>query len=359
MSKVNPFAESTVINEYRWNKNYAVLYQNSRADNEYFLDSNNLRCALTLITLLPSGGNDNGNILYIDEIFLKYVKMFCQSKFDFEDTVRHSTGISKIKYEPQKNHYGLAGIIDTKKHAVILEYKEIEKLHTGFIIEGERLVKRAVDDGLMLKSIIYSSKSPLEKDGYIKKAYCGCYSSNEGIMSAVTSSRPVPSEIAVCIMPHYSLDSILYGEYTSLLVTDNIQNPDNLGLVIRTADACGADAVIVTGTGAAPYHKNCVRASRGAMGRLPVLYYPDGKSILAKLKSYGIAIIGTSAHAQTMLRDADSPEKFAAVIGSESFGISPEVFEFCDTMLKIDMARGQSSFNVAVAAGIILNRLIK
>ena len=328
----NPFTESTIINEYRWHNNYAALYQNNNKNNEYFLDANNLRCALTVLAAFPAG---NDNILYTDEIFIKYAEMF------------------------RRKNNARMGIIDTKKHDVILEYKELEKSHEGFIIEGERLIKRAIDDKLMLKNIIYSKNSTLDKDGYIKKANCDCYLSNEGIMSAVTSSKPVPAEIAACLMPEYSLESVLFGEYVSVLITESVNNPDNLGLVIRTADACGADAVIVTGIGAAPYHKNCVRASRGAVGRLPIIYEPDGKAVIAKLKSAGIPIIGTSARAETLINNANAPNKFAAVIGNETVGISPEIAKLCDIILKIDMAKGQSSFNVAVAAGIILNRLIK
>ena len=315
--------------EYKWRNNYAVLYKNEQ--DEYILDANNLRCALTVLPQLYSScANGAAHTVYTNEVFAEYTRMFSRRA----DLRR--------------------GVIDSKKHPVILEYKE----PAGFIIEGERLIKRAIDDRLMLRSIIYSSKSTLEKDGYIKKANCDCYRSSEGIISAVTSSKPVPPEIAVCIMPQYSLPAILYGEYTSLLITDCVNNPDNLGLVIRTADACGADAVIVTGQGAAPYHKNCVRASRGAIGRLPVLYYPDGKTIIDELKARGVAIIGTSVSTDTMLGDAAAPKKFAAVVGNETLGMSDEICEMCDIMLKIDMARGQSSFNVAVAAGIILNRLI-
>jgi len=256
------------------------------------------------------------------------------------------------------------GVIDTRKHEIILEYKEHEKTHTGFIIEGERLIKRAVDDGLMLSSIIYSNKSGLEKDGYIDKASCACYKSSEGIISAVSTSKPVPAEVALCIMPEYNLGEIICGERTALLITDCVNNPDNLGLIIRTADACGVDAVIVTGQGAAPYHKNCVRASRGAIGRLPTLYYPDGvAAMIAELKAAGVIIIGSDINADIMLSDIGNswqvPKKFAVIVGNETSGMSAEMCEMCDITLKIEMAQGrQSSFNVAVAAGIILNRLI-
>jgi len=256
------------------------------------------------------------------------------------------------------------GVIDSRKHEVILEYKEREKSHTGFIIEGERLIKRAVDDGLMLRSIIYNSKSGLERDGYIDKAGCDCYRAGEGIISAVSTSKPVPLGVALCVMPEYKLDEIISGGRIALLITDCVNNPDNLGLIIRTADACGVDAVIVTGIGAAPYNKNCVRASRGAIGRLPTLYYPDGvAALVAELKSAGVIIIGSDIKADIMLGDVRNswqvPEKFALIVGNESVGMSVEMCDMCDIMIKIEMAQGrQSSFNVAVAAGIILNRLI-
>ena len=323
-----------IIDEYRWRSNYAVLSKNESG--EYFLESNNLRCALTLIRT-----NEFEGVLYTEpEIFAVYAEMFRLPGND-------------VRAAAQR------GVIDSKKHAAVLEYKELEKTRTVFIIEGERLIKRAVDGGLMLQSIIYSGKSTLESDGCIEKAACPCFVSNEGIMSALSSTKPVPFEIAACIMPQYGLDALLYGEYTSLLITDCINNPDNLGLVIRTADACGADAVIVTGQkGAAPHHKNCVRASRGAIGRFPVLYRPNAGAVIGELKAAGVKIIGTSANAETVIGSGfKPPKKFAAVIGNETAGMSAEVSGFCDIMLKIEMAPGQSSFNVAVAAGIILNRL--
>jgi len=321
----------TIIDEYRWRNNYAVLYQDEHG--KYSLDANNLRCVITLFSMCPSFP------AFPLELFEEYTGIR-------RDIAAHTT------------HKSGRGIIDSKKHPVIIECKELEKSREGFIIEGERLVGRAIDDRLMLKSIIYTAKSPLEKNGYIERADCPCYLSTEGIIASVTSSKPVPTEIAVCVMPQYSIDTVLRGEYTSLLITDCVNNPDNLGLVIRTADACGVDAVIVTGAGAAPYHKNCVRASRGAIGRLPVLYYPDSEPVIAELKSRGVMIIGTDIAATTEICDAVAPKKFAAVVGNETLGMSDKMRGNCDMMLKIDMPRGQSSFNVAVAAGITLHRLI-
>jgi TrmH family RNA methyltransferase len=335
----------TVICEYKWRNNYAVLYQNNNND-KFDFESNNLRCARVIIREMPK--IDTSRI-----------------SFSFSTNSTNSANLSSRILDEYREFHDhrepLRNVIDSKKHPVILEYKEYEKSHCAFIIEGERLIKRAVDDKLKIVNIIYNNKSALDKDGYINKAKCDCYRSSEGIMSAISSSKPVPNEIAACIMPEYDIPSVLKDEYTSLLITDCVNNPDNLGLIIRTADACGADAVIVTGKGAAPYHKNCVRASRGAIGRLPVFYESDGKAVIAELKAAGAAVIGTCVTAENMIDNmvhAAIPKKFAAVVGNETFGMSAEISELCDIMVKIDMARGQSSFNVAVAAGIILNRLI-
>lgn len=340
------FENSTLINEYKWLNNYASLYKNNCG---FFLDSNNLRCALTLLPGLPQ----TEGYLYINKAFARYANFFyiCEENPCGGSPLHYCDDIFTIKYKSKPAFPN--GVIDSKKHPAILEYKQ--RGEANFVIEGERLIKRAIDDRLMLKNIIYNSKSPLANNGGIKNAACPCYLSNEGIMSALSTSKPVPSEIALAVLPEYTPESIFYGEYSAILVTDSVENPDNLGLVIRTADACGADAVIVTGTGAAPYHKNCVRASRGALGRLPIIHFPDGESLISKLKSNGITVIGTSARADRSIYNFTPPKKFAAVIGSESFGMTPEISNLCDLMLTIPMANGQSSLNVAVAAGLVLS----
>ncbi len=276
---------------------------------------------------------------------------------------------SSFDFEVKKSNRYDFNIIDSKKNNVYAELKKAESLsfrkeNNCFILEEERLVKRAIDDNLNIRYIVYTQKSTLISDNSIeraKNAHIPCFLINEGLMGSLTQTRPIPRELAFCTMPQYSIDSISFAEKSTILIADNVENPDNLGLVIRTADACGADAVIYIGELASIYNKNSIRASRGAMGRFPIFEFPSARfdEISKKLKANGYLICGSSAKTQNTAADLDSVSKKVFLVSNETHGISDHAAKCCDKMVKIPMASGQSSLNVAVAAGIILSSSIK
>ena len=102
------------------------------------------------------------------------------------------------------------------------------------------------------------------------------YQVNAGVMGSVTTTRPVPSVVASVHLsyPNFLSESgglnFHFGPRCVLLIAEDIGNPDNLGMTLRTADAAGVSTVLLSGTGAHPFHKNCVRASRGTVGRSTV-----------------------------------------------------------------------------------------
>ena len=160
-------------------------------------------------------------------------------------------------------------------------------------------------------------------------------------------------------MPQFDLESISIDRKGVILIADNVENPDNLGLVIRTADACGADAVINIGN-TSIYNKNCIRAARGAVGRFPIIEYPVNEigALTAKLKALGYKIYGTSAKTTITVDNMDNTGGRVFSVSNETNGISKGMEQAADEMVRIPMATGQSSFNVAVAAGIILAKAI-
>ena len=173
-----------------------------------------------------------------------------------------------------------------------------------------------------------------------------------GLLGKVTTSRPVP-EVVAPVSFRFPDASIGYASsITTILIAENINNPDNLGMTLRTADAAGAQQVVVAGSD--PFHKNCVRAARGAVGRLQILTCTDLEHYCKFLKHQGVCVVGTALDAECGLYDAPLPRPAAIIVGNESSGITQNVLQACSVRIRIPMAPGQDSLNVGVAAGVML-----
>ena len=242
--------------------------------------------------------------------------------------------------------------------------------HSQFIIEGHLLVERAVADGLPIDILLYTTGFATAPEGkaLLKRSVSenlSLYQVNDGVMGSITTTRPVPSVIASV---HLSYPNFLstsgslnfhFSPRCTLLIAENIGNPDNLGMTLRTADAAGVSAVLLGGGGASPFHKNCIRASRGAVGRLPLFYTPDIGDAIDTLRVSGWQVLGATAGTKNQLHEMEFTPPTAIVVGNENTGLSTDARERCTELVRIPMASGQSSLNVGVAAGILLYELTR
>lgn len=184
-----------------------------------------------------------------------------------------------------------------------------------------------------------------------------CLRASDGLMGTLTPTRPLPLVIAAVGLRLDPAPMRGWDSEAVLLVAENLQNPDNLGMVLRTADAAGVAAVVVSGETTDPLHRNCVRAARGAVGRIPIFTCDGLPAWLRGLGEGGVMSVASSAHAQQPLFEAGLHPPVAIVVGNEERGVSTEVLQACTHRLRIPMAPGQSSLNVAVAAGVLLYEL--
>ena len=241
--------------------------------------------------------------------------------------------------------------------------------YSQFIIEGELLVARAVTDGLPIETLLYTTGFVGHPEGkaLITRAVSenvSSYQVSDGMMGSITTTRPVPALLAAVHLsyPNFLSESGSLNFHFSprcvLLIAENIGNPDNLGMTLRTADAAGVSAVLLSG-GASPFHKNCVRASRGAVGRLPLFSTSDIRGAIAALRASGWQVLGATASATHLLPAMELTRPTAIIVGNESTGLSVDARECCTELVRIPMASGQSSLNVGVAAGILLYELTR
>ena len=237
--------------------------------------------------------------------------------------------------------------------------------NSQFLAESELLVKRAFTDGQPIDTILYTSNyvSNIEGEKFLKNVVqenISCYLVNDGLMGSISTTRPVPSIIASIHFnyPHFLTSSgqlnFHYGKDCILLIVESISNPDNLGMIFRTADAAGISGILICGEGASPLHKNTIRASRGAVGRLPVFHASDTNMAIEYLKESGWHVIGTTATGESDIYNAKFKPHTAIIVGNENSGLSDETRDRCTELVQIPMATGQSSLNVGVAVGILL-----
>jgi 23S rRNA (guanosine2251-2'-O)-methyltransferase len=144
-----------------------------------------------------------------------------------------------------------------------------------------------------------------------------------------------------------------------ILVLDSIQDPRNLGAMIRTAHVCGADGVIIPRDRAASITPTVIKASAGATALTPVARVTNIASTLETLKDEGLWILGAAEEGKQSLFEHDLTMGLALVIGSEGHGIRPRVLSLCDLTVTIPMHGQIGSLNASVATGVILYEIVR
>ena len=232
-------------------------------------------------------------------------------------------------------------------------------------IEEPLLVRRALADGLPVLGLLYTEELLAQPDGpaILKQAageHVAYQRVSKGIMGTVTATRPLPWVVAAVHVDVRDAAQLHCSSRAVLLIADCVANPANLGMILRTADAAGVEAVVLLGTdSASPFHKHCVRAARGAMGRLPLYTCADPPGFFQRLRTAGFALVGATVEASEDVYRLALRPPVALVVGNESVGIRPAILAACTDQVRIPMAPGQSSLNVGVAAGVLLYELVR
>jgi 23S rRNA (guanosine2251-2'-O)-methyltransferase len=139
-----------------------------------------------------------------------------------------------------------------------------------------------------------------------------------------------------------------------IVVLDSVEDPHNLGAIIRTAHAAGANAVVVPERRAAPLTETVSRAAAGALEYLPVVRITNVSQTLEQLKENGFWIYGLDERGTEMYDRVEYAFPTAIVLGGEGKGLHQGVQKHCDVLVRIPMAGAVSSLNVSVAAGVVL-----
>ncbi len=240
------------------------------------------------------------------------------------------------------------------KNIRLLKDKKQRDREGLFIVEGLRGVRDAMNSGLKPKTVVLCEDSGIEIEAgevfvFAKKLFA----------EAAETQSP-QGILAVFPMPRFDFSSIQPGEKDFVVLCEDLRDPGNLGTIIRTADAAGAAAVVLTKGCCDLYNPKTVRSTVASIGNIPIIRGIEPAEAVKQLKKMGFTLAaGALTERSESLYKADLSGKIAFVIGNEANGVSPEMLSAADKIVKIPMRGGAESLNAAIAAGIMMYEKVR
>lgn len=231
---------------------------------------------------------------------------------------------------------------DKVKRWAHLKEKKFREQENLFLVEGDHLVKEALKKGVVKELIALNADYEVENIPF--------YEVTPSIMKKISSQVSISEVIAVC----KKLESKPITGNVCLL--DNIQDPGNLGTIIRSALAFNIETIILSSDTVDLYNDKVIRASEGMIFHLNFLK-GDLPSIINELKSKNYQIYGTDVNKGTSLKNIAFSHKSGIIIGSEGQGMKSTLAPLCDELINIPLNESCESLNAGVAASIIFYEL--
>jgi TrmH family RNA methyltransferase len=242
------------------------------------------------------------------------------------------------------------------------QYKRWRKLHRrkgreqygSLLVEGPHLVAEAMNAGWKVRACLVEEGKErlLTEISGIREGAFPVYRLPTPMFRSLMDTETPQGIAAELEIPRDSADGI-FRERATLLLLDAVQDPGNLGTILRTAEAAGATAVWLGRGTVDPYNSKTVRAAMGSLFRLPVRKV-DLFSAIPDLRRQGFAVIGTHPRAETPHFRFEYPPRTAFLLGNEGRGVDPALGRLVDGDVRIPMPGGVESLNVSVTAAVLL-----
>jgi rRNA methylases len=255
-----------------------------------------------------------------------------------------------------------------QKFEVLLSNRNKRHRYNEFLIEGVRNINEAIKNNWQINSFIYPGGRTLSNwawDLICEVKTKVNYELSASLMAELSGKEDTSELIAVAEMKGNDGDMTL-SENPLIVLFDRPSNKGNLGTLIRSCDAFGADELIITGHSVDVYEPDVISASMGSFFKLPFRRLSDNSEIdeyIAGLRANypKLKIVGTTAHKETSIYDVDMTGPVLFLIGNETDGLSQHYCEICDVMATIPMGESSaaSSFNVSCAGTVMLYEAVR
>lgn len=252
--------------------------------------------------------------------------------------------------------------IESKENLIIKDIKKLKdkkgrKEEQNFIIEGLRFCEEAILAKVEIKYIVYSEKIEDKVQDLLKELNpeVKIIKTTHNILKTLCNTDN-PQGILAVVPMNISKQADEEGIY---ILVDKVQDPGNLGTIIRSAHGSGAKGVILTKGTVDPFNDKTLRSTMGSIFKIPIIEDDETLSLLKELKDKGFSIVVSSLQTEYNFYDVNLCGNSIICVGNEGNGVSDEVYNNSTVKVKIPMPGGAESLNVAVAASIMMFEAVR
>ena len=250
--------------------------------------------------------------------------------------------------------------ITSRQSAVVKEYRDAARGETPgtLLLDGLHLIGEAIVAGVGLRHVMVALDQierpdvsrllrQIDADGVTIGAASGT------VMDAVSPVKSTSDMVALAARPAFEASPYAVASPLVVVICD-MQNPGNVGAIVRVAEAAGASGVVVAGQSADPYGWKALRGSMGSALRVPISLEPSAHDAVTNARRHGASIVATVPREGVQPFEATLSGPTALLIGGEGVGLAPDVVDTADQRVSIPMNAPVESLNAAVAAAVLL-----
>lgn len=177
---------------------------------------------------------------------------------------------------------------------------------------------------------------------------------SDALFERVTQTETPQGIAALVELPEHDADDVMGRRDALLVIACGLQDPGNLGAIMRSGQALGATALATLRNTVSPFNPKAVRSSAGAVFGMPIFAAQEADSLLSQLRRLNVTTLATDRHSIVRICDADLRRPIAVLIGQEAAGLDPELLRRADERVAIPIRAGMDSLNAAAAASVVL-----
>lgn len=221
-----------------------------------------------------------------------------------------------------------------------------------FLVEGSKMFEEADEECIRE---VYVSENYIEKNGISDKLEkIGYETVSDEVFKKISDTKSPQGILCVMKQYEYTMEELLEKENPVLVLLEDIQDPGNLGTILRTGEGAGIDGVIMTRDTVDIYNPKTIRATMGSIYRVPFLYADSMEAVIERLKDKGVAVYAAHLSGENYYDSFDFTKGSAFLIGNEGNGLKKETADLADSYLKIPMEGKVESLNAAIATSLLM-----